>query len=426
MSKAMAAGLFGSLRAINGALESAVAQMRSTVSQWRGSREDEHVAVPRSDDADDTLNGSLDATLVMSTTRLSGARTAVRRSEPRRESPQHRFPNKAPGERSTAGRSRVRTSTATPKPVDVRQEVESQQLSQTILKWIEAYSAFGPRDLYLWKWCALGIDLTTLPCVDAGLREHLRDTKLLSIMVNVLLDDIADRREPGELLAVLMDLTRGVAVDLGRLSAEDRAYVEFTAKVWNEYWRRAREYPCFAAFERLLAYDLNQLFNSIQYSSLLNQQLGLLNVVEHDLYSPHNMMMMSFATLDLMASPQFQTTELGKLREAIWHAQWMGRIGNLLSTWQREVAVGDFTSGVFARAVALGELTIDQLQTADLAVIESSINYGEHREFYQRRWNYHRKCFQARAGEIRSLDMAGLVAGHDRFFRMHVGSRGLI
>ena len=40
----------------------------------------------------------------------------------------------------------------------------------------------------------------------------------------------------------------------------------------------------------------------------------------------------------------------------------MGRIGNLLSTWQREVRVRDFTSGVFARAVQQGDLELDDLE----------------------------------------------------------------
>jgi hypothetical protein len=416
MSKATAAGLFGSLRAINGALESAVAQVRSTLSAWRAPP----LPLPvREKQDDDTLHGSLDTSVAISLRAVSPRAATSSRSEAAATPRTDRVVRNVP-----PGRDRAARHVAT--PVDERKQVEAQRLSATFERWIAAYREFGARDLYLWKWCALGVDLTTLPCVDARCREHLRDTKLLSIMVNVLLDDLADQRRPGALLGTLMDVTRGAVADVSRLSAEDRRYVEFTTEVWNEYWSRARQYGCFAAYERLLAYDLNQLFNAIQYSALLNEQLGLLNVVEHDLYSPHNMMMMSFATLDLMAAPSFRTTELGKLREAVWHAQWMGRIGNLLSTWEREVAVGDFTSGVFARAVSLGELTIDQLQTADRSLIGSSINYGEHREFYQRRWNYHRKCFQARADEIRSIDMTELVRGHDRFFRMHLGSRGLI
>ena len=271
-----------------------------------------------------------------------------------------------------------------------------------------------------------GARLTTLPCVDPAWHEHANDTKVLSIMLNVLVDDVADRRERSRLLPPLLSVVRGAEPQMQELSAGERAHVDFTARVRREYWQRVEQYPCAAVFRELLDYDLDQLFNAIHYSALLNQQLGLLNVVEHDLYSPHNMMMMSFATLDLMCSPDFQAQELGKLREGIWHAQWMGRIGNLLSTWEREIAVGDFTSGVFAQAISSGDLTVDDLQRGDRRQIADVIQRGGYHAEYCRRWRYHRDCFQRRAEEIRSVDMRPLLEGHDRFFKLHLGSKGLI
>ncbi len=309
---------------------------------------------------------------------------------------------------------------------DVRQQVLAQPLSTTLRQWIADYKGFGPRDLYLWRWCALGVRLTMLPCVEDAWREDACDTKVLSIMLNVLVDDVADRRQRSRLLPPLLSVVRGAEPCTQGLSEDERAHVHFTRRVWREYWNRVQRYPCAAVFRELLEYDLDQLFNAIHYSALLNQQLGLLNVVEHDLYSPHNMMMMSFATLDLMCAPSFHAQELGKLREAVWHAQWMGRIGNLLSTWEREIGVGDFTSGVFAQAISRGDLTVEDLEGGDRRRIRQIIDNGGYHADYCRRWRYHRDCFHQRAEEIHSVDMQPLLAGHDRFFRLHLGSRGLI
>jgi hypothetical protein len=310
--------------------------------------------------------------------------------------------------------------------VDERQQVLAQQLSPALQGWLRAYADVGHRGLYLWKWCLLGVELTTLPTVSPELRMHARDTKVLSIMLNILLDDVADEGRNGTLLGELLRITRGDTPELEPLSPRERAHAELAQSLRNEYWSRVQTYPRFEAYRELLEYDLTQLFNTIHYSYLLNRQLGLLNIVEHDLYSPHNMMMMSFATLDLMCSPEFPVCSLGKLREAIWHAQWMGRIGNLLSTWRREIAAGDFTSGVFARAVANGDLSVEQLQSGNRQEIEAAIQRGRHHEFYRRRWEHHRQRLRRRLAEIDYPGLELLIEGHDRFFRMHMESRGLI
>src|SRR6185295_5019331 len=133
--------------------------------------------------------------------------------------------------------------------------------------------------------------------------------------------------------------------------------------LWEAFEQRLKASPSFAEYEALLTYDHQQILNTMNYSSMVNRLPAMLNVQEHNMYLPHNMQMMSFATMDLMNSPDVDRSELGKLREVVWHAQSMGRIGNLMSTWQREIADRDFTSGVFARAVLRGDLTVEDLRS---------------------------------------------------------------
>ena len=56
----------------------------------------------------------------------------------------------------------------------------------------------------------------------------------------------------------------------------------------------------------------------MRYSYLLNRQPELLNMAEHDLYTPHNMHIIVCATIDLTTCPDFDRTELGRLREIVW------------------------------------------------------------------------------------------------------------
>jgi hypothetical protein len=310
----------------------------------------------------------------------------------------------------------------------VREEIShvlSKALSPSLAHWAGRYAEVGRRNMYLWKWCRQGVEVTTLPCVAAELRDEVCDTKVQGVMLDVLLDDVAARKGDGELLEKLLSLPfGGRGGGFSEFPPQDRAYAEFTVDVWREIQARAAGFPRYAEFARLLRYDYIQLFNVMRYSHLVNDNLALLNLAEHDLYTPHNMHMMVSATLDLMCSPDFDAGEVGKVRDAVWNAQCMGRIGNLVTTWERELAEGDFTSGVYASALGSGDLTPGDLEAGDRERIRSGILAGEHEARFLRRWQQHRRYLLSQVPRIRSFDLAQLVRGLERLICLHLGSRG--
>jgi hypothetical protein len=279
----------------------------------------------------------------------------------------------------------------------------------------------------LFQWCEQGAELTTLSCVVPELFRHGCDTKLLSMMLCVLLDDVADLRGREAFLEILLRIVEGQPhIDLSGCSDEERHYAAVTQRLTDIWLERLRTYPSFEVFENLLRYDEFQYFNAMRYSHMLNRNLWAMNPVEHDLYLPHAMDMMSFATTDLMCSVNFPMEELGRLREALWHLQCMGRVGNLLSTWRREIHQQDFASGVFARAVVQGDLSVEQLRPENFGQIEETIVNGGHERYYFGRWKYHRECFLAKSRHVHAVDLQKMLEGNDRLFLMHLGNRGLI
>ena len=315
-----------------------------------------------------------------------------------------------------------------PSPERIQQEISivlRRELSADLQHWVEEYSRVGSRNPYLWKWCRCGVELTTLPCVPPEIHGAVCDTKVLGVMLDVLLDDVADQHGDARLLEHLLDLPYGdSSAGLSQFPPDRQAYAQFAGRVWSEIQRRARQYPYFDEYADLLRYDYLQLLNTMRYSHLLNQNLALLNLAEHDLYSPHNMHMMVSATLDLMCSPGFDRAELGLLREVVWHAQCMGRIGNLVTTWQRELKEGDFSSGVFASALSQGDLTLEDLLAGDRQRIEDAVKRGSHETRFLGRWREHRQFLLSSQKRLRSVDVGELVAGLDRLICLHLGSRG--
>jgi hypothetical protein len=315
-----------------------------------------------------------------------------------------------------------------PSAAEIQAEIEqvlNKQLNPELMQWVDGYSQVGKRNLYLWKWVRQGIEVTTLSCVDRGLFDFACDTKVLGVVLDVLLDDIADRKGNADLLEQL--LAASFDEQRGRLSnvpAEDRAYAEYTLDLWQEIKRRTRTLPNYSRFSTLWRYDYLQLFNGMRYSHMVNEDIALLNSAEHDLYSPHNMHIMVSSTVDLMASPGFDCGELGRLRDAVWHAQFMGRIGNLVTTWERELADGDYTSGVYARALAEGDVSLQMLQDHDREAIARGIRDGRHEDYYLTRWSSYRQRLIDLAPRVRSVDLRALARGYERLIRLHLGSRG--
>lgn len=303
--------------------------------------------------------------------------------------------------------------------------VLNKQLSADLMPWVDGYAQVGKRNLYLWKWVRQGVEVTTLSCVDPARFDFVCDTKVLGVVLDVLLDDIADQKRDADLLEQLLDLPFGVQRKrLREVPAAERDYAEFTIDVWEEIKHRTRQLPLYQRYSGLWRYDYLQLFNAMRYSHMINHDIALLNLAEHDLYLPHNMHIMISATADLMCSPSFSQHELGTLRDAVWHAQCMGRIGNLVTTWERELGDSDYTSGVYARAVAQGDVTIQALLDHDVKAIAAAIKAGGHETFFLERWGQYRQRLIELAPRVRSVDLSKLLTGYERLIRLHLGSRG--
>src|ERR1041384_5757769 len=80
------------------------------------------------------------------------------------------------------------------------QEIRSVEFEASLDEWIKRYEKCGQRSRFLWQWCAKGVRLTTLPCVEASLRDDVYETKMLSILFGTLIDDVADQEQDPDML----------------------------------------------------------------------------------------------------------------------------------------------------------------------------------------------------------------------------------
>jgi hypothetical protein len=307
-------------------------------------------------------------------------------------------------------------------------EIKQVKFSPYLQHWIKSYETVGQRGRFLWQWCLKGVRMTTLSSVDAEFHDHVVETKMLGILFCTLIDDIADREQDSEMLemAIAASSDNWLTERLELWNGRRRAYLEMISGLWKELWSRCASYPRFRDFEALLKFDNEQVMVAMRYALLANQCPGLLNVVEHDLYQPNNMQMIFMATVDLCASRQFNQDELGTVREVFWHAQRMGRIGNMITTWEREVLDRDFTSGIFAFALHKGVLSAADLRELPAHEIMGRLESAECQEHFVGEWNYHRDQVARKIQKVHSIDLAPYLRAFEEMIKLHLGSRGLM
>ncbi|QUR66273.1 hypothetical protein [Mycobacterium spongiae] len=257
-------------------------------------------------------------------------------------------------------------------------------LSENVNGWVERFSQVNRRDPYLWIWCRAAAEMASLPSIDAELYDHVIDSVILMVIINAVIDDVADHHGRQGFLDALLDIVEGrggaTAIDpaLTRkaVSPLEATTLETLWFFYSTLMQRARSYPRCAEFADIFAYDCRVWANMYRLSHLFNDHPDMMSMVEHDLVMPYNMGMVMYTDLQLMCSSRFEMTDLGAVRAAAILAQYMGRIGNLTTTWRREIDEHDYTSGVFAYAVDKGFVDIEWLKHPDATGCRQRLSRG--------------------------------------------------
>jgi len=282
-------------------------------------------------------------------------------------------------------------------------------LPHRLKKWIDRYNEVdGTRGDFLWKWTYgflskdnPNIMLSTVP---KGKVEELAELKTMMVMLTAVVDDVADVEGNTDLV------DKSEKAVLGGLS-EEGGRIGFLSSIWDEIEDDLRELPRHGEFENLLHFDLRQMFNSARHSILVNSDPQLANKTESYVYGCHNMILLPQFDIDLMASEEFDRGDLGEFREVAWHAQRMARIGNWISTSEREAGQEDLSSAVFA-------------MTSKEKVSNSGLN-GEVKESLLEDWCDCYEEIEERRESIGSVDVDALLRGLEVGLGYHLASRGL-
>lgn len=310
--------------------------------------------------------------------------------------------------------------------------IRDHPLPEESIRWVESYEEIvDDRDRFLWKWAHHLFPKFTLSCVAPGHVEEIQESKLVGLMFVSILDDVAEKY--GD-LATFEEAAKipfeCQSVDRDR-DGVDRELLSFAGDLWEQLSPTLRDSPRATEFEGIVQFDLEQVINAMKYSYLANQNVEFATGSELRTYDAHNMMLFGFADIDLVHSPAFDRSELSTLRQVIERAQRMVRIGNWVTTWERELHEGDITSGIVVYALDHGVVSADDLRSirdgtgTDIEKIVESIRDSAVEDVFLAQWHEELAVAREFEGQIESVDVKTYLDGIETVMEYHLASRGL-
>lgn len=269
---------------------------------------------------------------------------------------------------------------------NILQEVKNSALPSEINYWCTEYRVkIGARSFFTWNWLYNTIRLSNFITTGKDYKDSLELVRFLISMFVIVLDDSADVLQDEKLFSLIAQ------IPFHDNHESPHHYVQFAILLWYAIQENIQKLPRYQEFKDLFYFDLTQIINTTKYGLLINQYPYLMNKEEYWLYFPTTMQAMLYTTVLLMGS-SVEKNQIGKLREVSFFAQQMVRIGNWMSTWERELRERDFTSIVFPYAIEDNLLDLNDILSHKENIfkeIDQTSLYDIMMERLSKEWDYY-------------------------------------
>lgn len=280
-------------------------------------------------------------------------------------------------------------------PERIKKEIEAIQkvkLPEELQKWVKEYEKVGGRDEFIWKWFFKINQEITLLGIKKEYQASLEKSRFLITILIVSIDDIFDTLQNKELLNITKYFFNSSnQIKSARLNTKEKQYIKLIIKTWKHIQKSITTFPKYKNYKDLFEFYILQALNSMHYDYLVNHNHYLINRKRAWQYSTYSMPVMIDIILNLMCASRFNTKEFSLLMEIGVNAQKMARIGNWVSTWEREVKDNDFSSGVFAYALGSGIIRLQDLKKQNKNKIIKKIKQAQIENTLILEWE---KCYQ--------------------------------
>jgi hypothetical protein len=306
------------------------------------------------------------------------------------------------------------------------ERISEQSLPRDLDPLVDQYrAATADRDELLWKWLWHVFPRFRLSSVPDRHADDARRAKFYLSLYMTVLDDVSERHTDRATFQVGRTLPfeeTATAAD----DAVDAATIDLLRSAHERLDACLADAPRGDRFRELFEFDLRESLNTMDYNRLVNQGPQLANASGIDRYDTHNMLLYLYVDVDLAFSPGFDAADLATLRELTWDAQTLVRIGNWVSTWERELREDDYTSKVVVRAIEEGVVSCAELRSdavADDELIRRIKDTAIEHDLLCR-WNRLYRELRGTDHDLATVDVDGFLDGLRYLLEVDVKLRG--
>lgn len=304
-------------------------------------------------------------------------------------------------------------------------EIQNLTLPAVVRNLVDDYNkVIGLRDEFVWKWIYSLFPAFTLNTVPDEHFEAARTQKTLLTMYVTITDDIAEATNDGPTFIEAQKIPHPTATPLYENNDVDEKTLQFLETVWTTLQEQLLQAPRYTEYSSHFRFDLNQTLNSIDYSQFVSQHPELATVSECWAYGPHNMVMYAYSDIDLMYSPGIPDSDIRQLRDFLSTAQKMARIGNWVSTWEREIQDTDYSSGIVVKALEDGIVTVEELETLPEQELIGRITDAGLETYFLEEWERLNDVSDPTQYNTQKINLHHMLDGMETVLDYHLASRG--
>ncbi len=316
------------------------------------------------------------------------------------------------------------------------------------------------RKEYLWKWIMVGFRATTILNRSNKYYNESEKSKFISVLLIVLLDDLAENLQNKNLLnlanaIVLKEFDHFIehgAVSQntflkpsGSYSPAEKKYLFFIQKTTRKILINLNSLPNFNPLKHVFCKYWQKVIECFDFTLNTNNFVKNQSVPKVEKYFKslkysryteifgHNMHVILAMIIDLMCLTKIDKKEIKLIIKISEEAQAMGRIGNWLSTWKREIAEKDFSNGILIYSVNNRKIDIKDIKKYINKKNKKSANQlikkieeSDVIDYFLNKWKKHRDKMEIMSKKVKIFPTDRYIKGADLFLKLHLKNEGKI